>query len=779
MQLPKSILRGGLIVALLLWLPLSGRAASRAQIHLAADDANRVVLHGNVHPLAQAKFDRGAAPDSLVLNRILLVLKRDAATEKALDAAVEAEHNPASASYHHWLSPAAYHERYGVATQDVTAISNWLTSQGFAGIKLSAGGTILEFSGTAATVRRAFHTQIHTYVVNGQSHWANATDPEIPASLAPAIGGIVSLHNFERKSQRKDIGIFNFDKKTGTWSKASKAVQPAHATGDTVSPNLTTTTSDGSKYYAVGPGDFGTIYNVKPLWDAGTDGTGQQIAIVGRSAITATDVDQFRAAFGLPATKLKIIPDGDLPAHTSAEGESLLDIEWSGAVAKNATINYVVAASTSTTDGIDLAALYAVDNNVAPIVSVSYGMCELGLGTAGNGFYNELWRQAAAEGITVLVATGDGSATTCDQGSNYADWGLTVNGIASTPYNVAVGGTDFNDFGGPNGVKHATYWSDTNDPKTRASALSYIPELVWNDSCANNQITALLGFDSAESLCNSDTSVTDGLENVAGGGGGVSSCTLSTDGDPTTCDGGYDKPAWQNAAGVPDDAKRDIPDLSLFSADGLTSSFYLYCMSSNTPKKTCNYDDSDNLAYMGAGGTSFATPAMAGIVALINQKTNDRQGNANYVFYELARKQFGTTDAPLSSTLSACSSDLGVSVGSTCVFRDVVTGNNAVPCAAGSYNCNVTDANNSLGITSGYTAGVGFDLTTGLGSIDATNLINGWSQAATLTPTVTTVKVSPATGTYGTSSAIPLPLRPRQARARRPAPSFCFPITSR
>ena len=771
MQMLRRARIVGIIFTLLLCLAIPGHASSKAQISQAVDNANLVTLYGNVHPLAQAKFDQGAAPGSLAMKHMLLLLKRDRASEQALEAAVAAQQNPLSSSYHKWLTPKQFHSSFGVADQDVTVIASWLTSQGFSDVTLSAGGTILEFSGTASVVRSAFHTDIHQYKVSGVSHWANATNPKVPAAIAPAVNGVVSLNNFERKSMRKDMGVFNYSKKTG-WQKGSTAAQTVteanpNSTGSrsrSVKPNYTAVTSSGDTYRAVGPADFGTVYNVTPLWNAGIDGTGQEIAIVGRSAITEGDIDQFRSAFGLPATKLKTVLAGDMPDHTSSEAESLLDIEWSGAIAKNATIDYVVAASTDTTDGIDLASLYAVDNNVAPILSVSYGQCELGLGTTGNAFYNELWRQAAAEGITVLVATGDGSAATCDQGYSEAEYGLTVNGIASTPYNVSVGGTDFNDFGGSNGVVHSDYWSATNDPTTLGSALSYIPEMVWNDSCANNQIYPYLGFSDAETFCNDDTAYVDGLLNVVGGGGGISSCTTSTDSDPSTCTGGYDKPAWQNTAGVPDDGKRNLPDLSLFAADGVTGSFYLYCMSSNTPNGKCDYSDTDNLSYMGAGGTSFATPAFAGVMALVNQKTSSSQGNANYVLYSLARTQFGTTTTPLTSTLSACSSDLGKAVGASCVFRDVVTGDNAVPCYNGYYNCTITTASDQYGVTSGYNATSGFDPATGLGSINALNLVNGWTLAAQLTPSTTTLTVTPTSGNYGTTLSYAITVAPTSGK---------------
>jgi len=562
-------------------------ARSRAQIQQKIDNATLITLHGNVYPLAQAKYDQGAAPSALELKHMLLVLKRDAATEKAIESKIESLHNPKSPSYHKWLTPEQFRAEYGVAEEDLNQVVSWLSSQGFNDIQLRGGGAVIEFSGPAASVQQAFHTEIHTYKIDGESHWANATEPKIPAALSPVISGLVSLHDFPRVSTSKDLGVFTLNKKTGALTSDS-GILPFPAKGQAktakgAQPNMTTTVGNNS-FYAVGPGDFNKIYNVDAAWSAGYDGEGEEIAIVGRSALTTADVDAFRAAFGLPATRLNVIQatEDTLP-HISDEGESLLDVEWSGAVAKKATIDFVSAASTHSTDGIDLAALYAVEHNVAPVLSVSYGMCELGMGATGNAFYNDLWRQAAAQGITVLVATGDFGATTCPPQRfntvSYAYLGMSVSGMASTPYNVAVGGTDFNDFGGPNGVTKSQHWSSTNDAVMRASALSYIPEMVWNDSCANSQIYPVLGYYDPVQACHSQTAYDDNLVTVSGAGGGVSGCTKSPDFNPYDCEGGYDRPSWQDVAGIPDNGKRNVPDVSLFSGDGTLGSFYLFCMS--------------------------------------------------------------------------------------------------------------------------------------------------------------------------------------------------------
>jgi subtilase family serine protease len=335
----------------------------------------------------------------------------------------------------------------------------------------------LEFSGSAGQVQEAFHTTIHKYLINGQQHWANASDPQIPTALLPAVAGIASLNNFPRKPMNHFVGGFSRDKNTGRVRPAT----PLYSFPENEC-------SEDNYCFALGPYDFATIYNVLPLWNNNINGTGQTIAIVGESNINPQDVANFRSMFGLPANStatgnpLNIILNGPDPGLQGDESEADIDVQWSGAVAPYATVDFVVSQSTETTSGTDLSAVYIVDNNLAPVMSESYGLCELGLGTTGNQFYNALWQQAAAQGITVFISAGDNGAAGCDnfdaQSPAPAEYGLEVSGYASTPYNVAVGGTDFNDFTNP-----GTYWSLTNNSTTQASALGYIPETSWNDSC--------------------------------------------------------------------------------------------------------------------------------------------------------------------------------------------------------------------------------------------------------------------------------------------------------
>lgn len=506
---------------------------------------------------------------------------------------------------------------------------------------------------------------------------------------------------------------------------------------------LFTFEAPGGYYLGVGPTDFATIYNVAPLWAAGTDGTGQAIAVVGETNINPQDVSDFRYMFGLPVRPPNIILNGPDPGITGDEMEADLDVQWSGAVAKGATIDLVVSESTETTAGIDLSALYAVDNDLAPVVSLSYGGCEAALGAGGNAFHNTLWEQAAAEGITVVVAAGDSGSAGCDFPPEVAaQYGLAVSGAASTPFNVAVGGTDFNDASNP-----AAYWSLTNTFLSQASAKSYIPESTWNDSCAAT------GLFNACSPPPNTTYFNDGLDLLAGSGG-PSGCINPTGTFPgVTCSGNYPKPSWQSGVGVPNDSARDVPDVSLFAGNGMNYSFYVVCQmdanASNGGSSTSCDLNSPYTDFESGAGTSASAQVFAGIMALVTQRYG-RQGNANYFLYPIAA-QSG----------ASCTSNPAAVANSSCVFYDVTVGNNSVMCQGGSLSCsNTNPATSQYGImvsgnpaTAAYSATAGYDLATGLGSVNVANLVNNWT--SNFTPSTTTLSLStspitnPITLTHG------------------------------
>ena len=673
---------------------VSAQAGPRTRITQAINDTQLVTLHGNVHPLARSEFDQGVIDFSRPVTRMLLLLQRSPEQEAALDKLMEEQQTPSSPNYHKWLTPAELGAQFGPADADIQTIQNWLSSQGFTGIRVSAGKTVIQFDGTAGTVAAAFHTSLHNYFVNGKEHFANATSPEIPAALSTVVSGVVSLHNFRKKSFVNRLGSFRRNAATGE-----------------VTPLFTFTDVNGT-FFAVGPQDFATIYDIP----AGADGTAQSIAIVGRSNINVQDVRDFRSVFGLPANDPQIILNGPDPGLVSGdETEADLDVQWAGAVAPAATIKLVTTEATLTdaTDGVDASALYIVDNDVAPILSDSYGACESSLGTSGNAFYNSLWRQAAAEGISVSVAAGDNGSAGCDDPNSEtsATGGLAVSGLASTPFNVAMGGTDFNYSAGT-----ATYWNQTAG--TISSAKSYIPELPWNDSCAAAGISG----------CNSVTSGSQSLNIVAGSGG------------PSSI---YSKPSWQSGLGVPADSARDLPDVSLFSGDGLNGTFYVICQADQAigGEAGCSLTKFTTTSpfhdFQGVGGTSAAAPAFAGIMALVNQKTGQRQGNPNPILYKLLN---GTT-----------------------VFHDISSGNISVPCPGGTatLDCSKTTTGGfgvltttAGGTTTAYNAGTGYDLATGLGSVDVTQLLANWGAVSLGLTGTTTSLTGPAPSTLTAGAAV-------------------------
>ena len=691
----------------------SGQGSSvQPQITQQVNEQILTPLSGNTHPMARAQFDQGPAPAGLPMERMLLVLKRSPAQETALRTLVDNQQDKSSPSYHKWLTPDEFGLQFGPADADVQTVTTWLQLHGFQVARVSHSKGVIEFSGTAGQVQQTFHTSIHKYTVNGEDHWANVSDPQIPSALAPAVAGALSLHNFQKKSSGQFAGTFTRDRTTGQ-------IKP-------VNPTFTFPggCDQDNNCYAVGPYDFATIYNVLPLWNAGTDGTGQTIAIVGRTNINIQDVRDFRTLFGLPAKDPNIILNGPDPGINSDESEADIDVQWSGAVAKGATIDFVTSQSTETTDGVDLSAEYIVDNNLAPVMSESYGQCELGLGTAGNSFFNSLWEQAAAQGITVMVSTGDNGSAGCDFGAQ-AQYGVQVSGIASTPFNVAVGGTDFDDFTNPQ-----TYWNVVNDPTTQVSAKGYIPETTWNDSCTNG-ILATVGFSSnPETNCN-DTRLS-GLWDTVGGSGGYSRCTVNSQ-VIGSCSGGYSKPSWQTGAGIPADGKRDLPDVSLFASNGFVGNFYVVCQQDLT------FSSCSTFSFGGFGGTSVASPAFAGIMALVNQKTGARQGVANYVLYKLAAQQSAST----------CNSSNGSN--SSCNFNDVTKGTISVPCLTGSPYCQTNVPGHLYGVLTGYSTTTAYDLGTGLGSVNAANVVNNW-HTVTFKPSTTTLSITPSSGiTHGQS----------------------------
>jgi pseudomonalisin len=369
------------------------------------DETRVTTLAGNVHPMARAEFDQGPVNEGTPLQHMVFQLKPSEAQQTELDALVEAQHDPESPLYHQWLTPVQYGARFGVSPQDLARITGWLAGHGFAVEEVPISHRLVIFSGTAGQVEDTFHTEIHHFLVAGVNHLANTQDPQIPSALAGVVGGIVSLHDFRSASQIR--------------SRTALSIRPQYSTGNT---------------HYLFPADWATIYNLNPLYQAGTSGSGISIAIVGRSNINLSDVAQFRSVSGLPANNPTVILVSANPGLVAGDqDESTLDVEWSGAVAPAATVKFVVGASTSTTDGIDLSAQYIVNHVTAPVMSTSYGSCEADMGSAEMGFYNSLWQQAASEGISSFVSSGDAGAAGCYSGSSTSASSPGVNGLCSSP----------------------------------------------------------------------------------------------------------------------------------------------------------------------------------------------------------------------------------------------------------------------------------------------------------------------------------------------------------
>ena len=646
--------------------------AVQPRITQAVDESELTVLRRNTHPLALPRYDKGAAPLSTAMERMLLVLKRSPEQETALTRLLDEQQDKSSPNYHKWLTPDEFGKRFGPADADIQTVTSWLASHGFQIAKVSKGRSVIEFSGTAAMVQDAFHTSIHRYVVAGAEHWANSSDPQIPSALAPVVTGVWTLHNFVKKPLLRILD-----------EKIPAQIQPRP---DSIHPNVTF--AGNPPFHALAPADFAKIYNLNPNYQSPSS-MSVRIGVVARSNIYTSDVESFSSYLPLNSAGRTAFPsvtlNGPDPGNLGGgeEAEAVLDTSWAGALLSNspAQVELVVSATTNTTDGVDLSELYIVDQNGDDIMTESFGACEAAFTNAQAAGHASLAAQAAAQGITYIVSSGDSGAEGCDDPNTetVAQGPLSVNLLASTPYTVAVGGTMFNENG-----QDSRYWSSTNTMGTGESALSYIPENVWNQSC-----TAASCGKSA---------------NILAGGGGASTF--------------FTKPSWQAGfRGVPNDGARDLPDVSLTAA---LHDPYLICL-----ENSCTPDPQGFIHFAGIGGTSASAPSFAGIMALVDIWSGSRQGLANYVLYKLA-----ANDNPSQCNASSTTSFPA----STCTFNDVTVGNNAVPGEAGSQ----------------YASGPGYDLATGLGSVNITNLLNNWSSVKFNATTTTITHLSPLTSTHGT-----------------------------
>jgi subtilase family serine protease len=595
---------------------------------------------------------------------------------------LQAQLDASSPSYHKWLTPAEFGQQFGMSLAGLDKVSGWLQQEGFTVTSVAQSRNAIGFSGNIAAIEKAFQTQIHNYSVNGETHFANASQISIPSSLAGAVSSVRGLNDFRLKPRVKPM-------------RASAA--NAHFTSGL----------SGAHYVA--PGDFAVIYDVNPLYTAGNTGKGVTIAVIGQTDIVPADITDFRGAAGLTANNPTVVTvPGTTPLSVAAGSasddlsETDLDLEWSGGVASGASIVLVNSGDIFTS------LQYAIQNPIngitIPIISQSYGACESGFSTADLNTIEGWLKQANSQGQTVVLAAGDSGAADCDDGGvTSATQGLAVDYPGSSAYVTAAGGSEFMGDGTAQTPQTGagTYWSANGSGSVSddliTSAKSYIPEMAWNDTTF--------------SIANGGS--------LSAGGGGVSAL--------------WPKPTWQTGvAGIPADGHRDVPDISLNSSPDHDP--YLYCTQIQTTGSGAGYAsscqatsfrlndgsnaDTNNLT--AAGGTSFAAPAFAGLLAIVEQKLSSGGGvgNINPLLYQLAAN--ATTYAS--------------------GFHDITTGNNQVPCTTASTNC-PTGSNPVIG----YTAGTGYDQATGLGSVDANNLATAVAALVQATGTKTALTAAPGT----------------------------------
>jgi subtilase family serine protease len=718
-RIPLASYTAVLAVASLFPASLAAQGRQRPLITERINEAALHILRGNTRPEANVRNDRGSVEDSLPMEHMLMQLQRSPEQEDAVRGFIDDLHNPTSTKFHQWMTAEEFGRDYAPAQEDVDKITAWLESHGLSVNVVYPSRMVIDFSGTAAQVREAFHTSIRYFDVKGKKHIANASDPQIPAAFAPVVAGVVSMHDFQPHSMKTVHRDYTY-------------------------------TSGGFTNQAVVPADLATIYNLNPLFSGGYTGKGQTIVVIEDTNLYATaDWHTFRSTFGLsayasgslatvhpaPASGSNNCAD---PGINGDDGEAILDTEWASAAAPGASIVVAACADTYTTFGGLIAVQNLINSPKPPaIISISYGECEAENGASSNAAFNAAYQQAVAEGISVFVSSGDEGAVSCDANLPSAVHGIGVSALASTPYNVAVGGTDFSDtFSGTND----TYWSKKNNT-VYGSALSYIPETPWNDSCAGGLLVNFLGYFApygSDSFCGTSTAGQQGLVTVTSGSGGPSGCAT---GAPFqfgviggTCKG-YAKPSWQTGvAGIPNDGVRDIPDVSLFAANGLWGHYYVFCFTDAVNGGTPCLGAPSRWA--GAGGTSFSSPILAGIQALVNQKQGSAQGNPNYVYYKLAAREYGAEGS------STCDSSVSpTSASKSCIFHDVTLGDIEVNCA-GSANC-YGYVGNQRGLVFGtpdgalsvskssfapaFAAATGWDFATGIGTVDAYNLVMNWT----------------------------------------------------
>ena len=623
-------------------------AVTADRIHGPLSAGPQVVLRGNVQGLARAENDLGHADRSRLIQGVTLAFRPSAAQQKDLDQFISDLRNPSSPRYRKYLTPKQFGQRFGLSQNDLDKVITWLQSQGLTNIQVANSRNEVSFDGTVAQIESVFQVEMHHYLVDGVVHLANANGPSLPAAIADSVVNVGHLHNFAPRPRAKAV------------------------------PHLTSFVS-GNHFLT--PGDFAAIYGLNSLGD----GAGQKIAVVGQSTVSTTDLNTFRSNAGLPPSTVTMTLQGGTATRCAGdEGESDLDIEWAGGIAKNATIIFVYAGLNSgdacgqaRANSVWDALQFAVQNNVAPFVSTSYGNCESGNGQA---FAQEVqgWaKQGITQGQTIVSASGDAGAADCETGtSSSSTTGLAVDMPASIPEVTGVGGSEFTGdaagtvSGSPPTTTAASdppYWlaSGTGADGTVITAQQYIPEMAWNDTTNSGNTGSVLS--------------------ASGGGASLF----------------FAKPTWQAGTGVPGDLFRDVPDISL-SASNFHDSYLLCSEDFSATSCSVGFRESAGGNFSAVGGTSAGAPTFAAILALVNQSLGNTPP---------------TGLAPVNPRLYQLASSYPAA------FNDIKTGDNKVACTSGTTNC-------PSGTTQiGFTAGAGYDQVTGLGSVNGAALAQDFAAA--------------------------------------------------
>ena len=674
----RAVRRAGL-AATCIFSTLSVTAgAQKPQARITAEvvNSNRAVIQGSALPRARADNDSGRVPADMKMQGMSFVFSRSAAQIAALDTLIAAQQNPSSALYHQWLTPDQFASRFGAADADIAKVEGWLQQEGFTVDGVSRSRDRITFSGTAVQVEGAFGAPMHYFTANGETRFAPLGSLSVPAAFSASVLNIGNVSSFRPKPHVKFM------------------------TPEAVKANFT---SGQSGLHFVTPKDVATIYDINAAYNAGYTGTNQSIAIVGQSSVVLTDISNFQTAAGLTlkAPTPILVPGSGTTASpvTGDEGESDLDLEYSGGIAKGAAIYFVYTGSNQNYGVFD-SLQYAVDERLSPIISSSYGECETALGATDYATLNAILQQAATQGQTVIAASGDDGSTDCYEQTNLTSaqrLALGVDFPASSQYVTGLGGTEY--LTADVAAANTTYWTASTGADVISSALSYIPEMVWND---------------------------DSTSGISSGGGGVSQFTA--------------RPSWQTGvAGIPSGSLRLVPDISLAASPN--NAGYLYCSSDTQSTEitgSCSngFRDSSDVNLTVAGGTSFAAPIFAGMLAIINQSRNSTgEGVINPTLYTLASNSatYGTA------------------------FHDTLTGGNQCTAASsgGVVYCNSTGA-------SAYAATTGYDEASGLGSVDLNSLLTAWPTTSSSSLQESTISISAGTltPTSGVADGITITVAP-------------------